>query len=411
MTCVAEIITMCNVYVVLGYVSFFYLLPRIEAFTPMEDAALRKTLFAGYNKNVLKRNNSGQVTDIHVSLDLTSLLSFEERKGIFTTMCIIWMNWTDDALGWDPSDYGNLSYLITDADLIWTPKLYLSNPAAKMDNLRLNAWQVIVIYTKEVLSSSGSVLHTACDVDVTLFPFDSQYCQVEFGLYGVRPKEINITAHEADTSLYLENNAWILTRISVEVEKTSYLQLVRYTLTIERRYTFYILNLYSPVLILVLLNAMVFVIPADSGERIGYAITCMLSLSVYMTVATDNLPDSSKPLPIITVVLLMYVMISAFISMATIIGLNLHLHDNSNSPSGFLVKAFCLSRNSLCVKAKVTDLLEAESTETTEECKEKRGEASWRDIATKFDKFCFIFFNVSIFLLTFLYFLIVRLYS
>ena len=305
------------------------------------------------------------------------------------------MYWNDDALDWDPHDYGNLSYIITDADSIWSPKLYLYNPAAKMDSMRLTPWQVIVNHTKQVSMSPGNVLHSACDLDVTLFPFDTQHCNVEVGLYGMRLEEINVIAHQADTSVYLENNAWVLARISVEVEKTSYLELVRYTLTIERRYTFYILNLYSPILILVFLNSMVFVIPAESGERIGYAMTCMLSLSVYMTVATDNLPDSSKPLPILTVVLLMYVVISALISIATIIGLTFHLHDDSHPPSRLLIKVFCLQRNPFCAKAKVTTLPDTDAAETGVEY-----EANWRDIAKKFDKFCFRFFNVSIFLLT-----------
>ena len=68
-------------------------------------------------------------------------------------------------------------------------------------------------------------------------------------------------------------------------------------------------------------NSMVFVLPADSGERVGYAITCLLSLSVYMTYASDNLPRSSRTLPIITVVLISYIIISAFISVGTVIGL------------------------------------------------------------------------------------------
>ena len=55
---------------------------------------------------------------------------------------------------------------------------------------------------------------------------------------------------------------------------------------------------------MVFLNTMVFVLPTESGERVGYAITCLLSLSVYMTFASEGLPDSSKPLPIITIGLL-----------------------------------------------------------------------------------------------------------
>ena len=105
---------------------------------------------------------------------------------------------------------------------------------------------------------------------------------------------------------------------------------------------------------IVFLNTMVYVLPADSGERVGYAITCLLSLSVYMTSASENLPDSSKPLPIITIVLLLYVAISALISMTTIVGLRFHLNDNSRPPSqNFSEDIVCLEEIVLCGKARL----------------------------------------------------------
>ena len=175
---------------------------------------------------------------------------------------------------------------------------------------------------------------------------------------------------------------------------------MKYLLKLKRRHTFYTLNLFSPVLILAYLNAMVFVLPAESGERVGYAITCLLSLSVYMTFASESLPNSSKPLPIITFVLLAYIVISTLISVCTVIGLNFHLRISSCPPPKIVNYCLCCSRK--------TKDVERSGAETNEKLEVNYRKCCWKDVAKQFDRLCFIVSNSCISLLTFLYFVIVR---
>ena len=175
----------------------------------------------------------------------------------------------------------------------------------------------------------------------------------------------------------------------------------KFLLVLERRFTFYILNLFLPVLILAILNTMVFMLPANSGERMGYAITCLLSLSVYMTFASESLPNSSQPLPIITSVLLTFIVISALICGGTIMGLQVHLHKTGPPPT-ILLKICNISHKPCNRKTRSEDAAELDDTGM-----EDRNSMNWAEVANKCDKLCFIVSNVGIFLLTVLYLIIV----
>ena len=243
------------------------------------------------------------------------------------------------------------------------------------------------------------MIQTTCDITVTYFPFDSQYCDVRLFPIGVSSKYINLSISQIDTSVYMENNEWILQSTSAQIIYLGSTPYAKYTIILERRYTFYILNLFSPVLILAFLNAMVFVLPADSGERVGYAITCLLSLSVYMTFASESLPNSSKPLPIITLILLAYIIISALISVGTVVGLMLYLHDNSKPPSACVVKLLRLRNKTKSIKSRVADSEDVVTTDIVY--------CSWKDVAKVFDRLCFVASNICIILITSVYFVIV----
>ena len=365
-----------------------------------EEAKLHEFLSEGYNKHIRPRNKQTQITNIRVVFSLTSVTGVDEVKGIISTVCALFVYWRDDNLKWKPSMYGNITEITIDKNLIWSPGFTISNSATRMERLGESISSTQVYWRGTVRLEFGHVIKTTCDITVTYFPFDSQYCDVRLFSIGVSSKYINLSISQIDTSVYMENNEWILKSTSAQIVYLGSTTYAKYTIILERRYTFYILNLFFPVLILAFLNAMVFVLPADSGERVGYAITCLLSLSVYMTFASESLPNSSKPLPIITLILLAYIIISALISVGTVVGLMLHLHDNSKPPSGCLVKLLCLWNKTKSIKSRVAGSEDVVTTDIVY--------CSWKDVAKVFDRLCFVASNICIILITSVYFVIVQ---
>ena len=85
-----------------------------------------------------------------------------------------------------------------------------------------------------------------------------------------------------------------------------------------------------PILFLCILNVLVFFLPLESGERVSYAITVLLSIAVFMTIVSDTLPKTSEPLPLISYLLMISLIISSIIAVITIFNLRL-FHKKSDT--------------------------------------------------------------------------------
>ena len=79
---------------------------------------------------------------------------------------------------------------------------------------------------------------------------------------------------------------------------------VKYIFQLERKPQYVIINIILPISFLNLLNALVFVLPAESGERVSYSLTVLLSIAVFMTIVSDIPPRTSEPTPLISYLLL-----------------------------------------------------------------------------------------------------------
>ena len=62
---------------------------------------------------------------------------------------------------------------------------------------------------------------------------------------------------------------------------------------------FYVINLIIPSVALSFCMVLVFLLPTDSGERLGYSLTILLSYTVVMTLTAELMPTTSKEIPII----------------------------------------------------------------------------------------------------------------
>ncbi|KAK3532820.1 hypothetical protein QTP86_032105 [Hemibagrus guttatus] len=74
---------------------------------------------------------------------------------------------------------------------------------------------------------------------------------------------------------------------------------VTYTVTMRRRTLYYGLNLLIPCVLISGLALLVFLLPADSGEKISLGITVLLSLTVFMLLVAEIMPATSDSVPLI----------------------------------------------------------------------------------------------------------------
>lgn len=79
---------------------------------------------------------------------------------------------------------------------------------------------------------------------------------------------------------YKANKAWEITSTSQNIDNSGSKSSITYTLNLKRKPGFYVENLVTPILFLGVLNILVFIIPADSGEKMSYCITVALGFIV-----------------------------------------------------------------------------------------------------------------------------------
>uniref|UniRef100_UPI00359010F7 neuronal acetylcholine receptor subunit alpha-7-like n=1 Tax=Myxine glutinosa TaxID=7769 RepID=UPI00359010F7 len=149
------------------------------------------------------------------------------------------------------------------------------------------------------------MLKSTCYIDVRWFPFDVQSCDLKFGSWSYDGWLIDLQKMDADTSRYTSNGEWDLIEIPGKKNVVRYeccqepYPDVTYTVTIRRRTLYYALNLLVPCLLISTLSLLVFLLPADSGEKISLGITVLLSLTVFMLLVAEIMPATSDSVPLI----------------------------------------------------------------------------------------------------------------
>ncbi|EDO32052.1 predicted protein, partial [Nematostella vectensis] len=241
---------------------------------------------------------------VKMGLMLKQIIDVDEKNQILTTNVWIRLYWKDHLLNWNPEDFGGVKSINVEPNNVWKPDILLYNPT----DLRVESLYK-KIDTKVILSSDGSaawlspaIIKTECKVDVRLFPFDVQYCDLKFGSWTHDGLKIDIQLRKTtgvDIDDYSENREWFLKDAPGRRDVKLYnccpepYPTVTFTLVIRRRAMFYVYNMVLPTGMIALLSLFSFYLPPNSGERVSFVITVLLSMSVYMIMVTENMPQSA----------------------------------------------------------------------------------------------------------------------
>jgi hypothetical protein len=380
---------------------------------------LTNTLLQGYSKSVFPRRNQSEKIKLDMEFSLKALNKFDVVDGHMTMVTAMALKWKDELLCWDPDSCKNIHTLNFPLSKIWSPNLYL-----------LNCAEEFLIYkgdpnTKEVeFSSDGQarlffmeVLTTTCTSNIAFYPNDVHHCKIYLSTLSSASK-LRMGLAEVDCVDFEINGEWKLGEIKSEVEllETKNIERIVITITLERRMMFHIMNIVSPVVFLGLVNVIVFKLPVDSGERMSFAMTVLLSFAVYMTLIADKMPQTSNTTSVFCMYLMAMLTYSTLITFATTYSIN--RYHSGNSKKGKYVqkiKAAWVALRKLrlrkttenCVeelKLPPLDVLQKTNTmrlnsETSEEEKTKQIE--------KMDKTFFAFFVIYFIVATFILFVLI----
>uniref|UniRef100_A0A3Q1EK65 Neuronal acetylcholine receptor subunit alpha-7 n=1 Tax=Acanthochromis polyacanthus TaxID=80966 RepID=A0A3Q1EK65_9TELE len=256
----------------------------------------------------------------------------DEKNQVLTSNMWLRMSWFDHYLQWNQSEHPGVKNLRFTTDQVWTPDILLYNSADDDFDSTFK--------TNVLVNSSGyaeylppGIFMSTCNVDVRWFPFDIQKCELKFGSWTYDGWLLDLQMNDADISGYMPNGEWDLvgvpgTRSEVFYDccKEPYPD-VTFVVTIRRRTLYYALNLLIPCVLLSSMTLLIFVLPADSGEKISLGITVLLSLTVFMLLVAEIMPATSDSVPLIGQYFASIMIIVGMSVIATVVVLQYHHHD------------------------------------------------------------------------------------
>ncbi|XP_077374533.1 CHRNA7-FAM7A fusion protein-like [Festucalex cinctus] len=177
-------------------------------------------------------------------------------------------------------------------------------------------------------------MKSSCYIDLRWFPFDIQKCDLKFGSWTFDGATLDLSMIEADISEYIPNGEWDLVVVSGKKNDRTYVCCpdqyypdVTYTIVMRRRTLFYVLHLIIPCILISILALLVFLLPADSGEKISLGITVLLSLVVFLLLVAELMPATSDSVPLIAQYFVITMVIVALSVIVTVVVLKVHHHD------------------------------------------------------------------------------------
>ncbi|MBN3310252.1 ACHA7 protein, partial [Amia calva] len=311
---------------------FFSVCCHAESHQGEYQRKLYKELLKNYNRLERPVLNDSQPLLVELGMTLLQIIDVDEKNQVLITNAWLQLYWTDVYLTWNPEQYPGVQNLRFPSNQIWVPDILLYNSADE----RFDA----TFHTNVLVNASGAcqyippgILKSTCYIDVRWFPFDVQKCDLKFGSWTHNGWLLDLQMLEVDISTYISNGEWDLVGVPgkrnelyYECCKEPYPD-VTFTVTMRRRTLYYGLNLLIPCVLISGLALLVFLLPADSGEKISLGITVLLSLTVFMLLVAEIMPATSDSVPLIAQYFASTMMIVGLSVVVTVLVLQFHHHD------------------------------------------------------------------------------------
>jgi len=220
-------------------------------------------------------------------------------------------------LTWDPNLFNGLNQITLPAAEIYHPDLiwYQSLHGNFEEGMFLFPQSIAKIRNNGMVQlGAQALLKSFCRVDIRLFPYDTQKCNLTFASWNRDSSIFNITKKDAGDSkghsfVNASNGEWEVIEFPAfntlssyklgndESGNGSFYAEVTFQLTLQRKPTFIKVYLIFPCILLVWISSLTFVLPIESGEKVNLSVTILLSVIVFLLLVSENIPRTSDGIP------------------------------------------------------------------------------------------------------------------
>lgn len=348
-------------------------------------------------------SDSDHTLSVTVDWNLVSIIDFDETNGYLEVSGYLSFQWTADSLPTGTNDINILAQEIK----MWRPPVILVN---SLNGFELVGYDSAVQVRVNTITRACEwrpwvVARVACKADVQYYPYDQQECVLHFSVWGYPTSEMTLqigNTGEWGTEYFEENGEWEISETSAYSSIIQDSSTASFKIKLARQPLYYVINIIAPVVLLGFVNVFTFLLPIDSGERVGFSVTCFLSYVVLLNVVMGLLPSTASPLSYLSYYTFVMMMFSASMSIMTIVTIRIY-HKPEHVRVPYCIAVFYLlftcrkcSRSDRVQKIGISSSSSMEDS-LSQYSREDPGvkEVTWKNIAGFIDLFFFIGFLAS----------------
>ncbi|KAL1492785.1 hypothetical protein ABEB36_010978 [Hypothenemus hampei] len=284
--------------------------------------------------NVLERPvaNESEPLEVKFGLTLQQIIDVDEKNQILTTNAWLNLEWTDYNLRWNESEFGGVKDLRITPNKLWKPDVLMYNSADEGFDGTFQT-NVVVKHNGSCLYIPPGIFKSTCKIDITWFPFDDQHCDMKFGSWTHDGNQLDLVLNSetgGDLSDFITNGEWYLIGMPGKKNTITYACCpepyvdVTFTIQIRRRTLYYFFNLIVPCVLISSMALLGFTLPPDSGEKLTLGVTILLSLTVFLNLVAETLPQVSDAIPLLGTYFNCIMFMVASSVVLTVVVLNYH---------------------------------------------------------------------------------------
>ncbi|XP_064609322.1 glycine receptor subunit alpha-3-like [Liolophura sinensis] len=266
---------------------------------------LVKHILADYDPNVAPGDLEMKPTEVGVQMYLRHLDSFNEVTMDFDVTLFLRLIWLDPRL-----NYGNYSHIpeplelnVNVMDSLWVPDLFFANEKTAMVHDVTVPNRLMHVYRNGTVRYSVRLsMKLGCEMSLQYYPFDSQICPVEAESYGHTTDSVLFSWY-GDSPFVTPDDTLVAQFHLLKVETIDCTKgygtadeftCLRSNIYLERDHGYFILQVYIPSALIVLLSWVSFFLNVDAvPARISLGVLTVLTLTTQSSTLQASLPQVS----------------------------------------------------------------------------------------------------------------------
>ncbi len=244
-----------------------------------------------------------QPTEVRIGIYVIDFHSISEQSMDFSLGMYLRQSWRDPRLVFEPIDGNTTSILLHDDGWqdLWCPDTFMRNEK------RSSFHDVMKPNRMMKLNSTGHVWYVtkvsatfSCPMKLQKYPMDTQYCSIYFESFAYSMEKMYLTwlgsPAELDPSIELPQHTplgKILVDHSQSYSSSNY-SCLEIRFIIKRNVGYYMMQVYLPSSLIVVLSWMTFWIKIDKvAERVSVGLVLILTMTTWNTGIQSSLPRVS----------------------------------------------------------------------------------------------------------------------